>query len=509
MEKPTGSPASGAKEKIEKQARQLAYDTRYKVRQSMNKGTKLNPAQVSKAYMTQLAKSNSAPAVKARAKQMLLGEDLVDTKRLATDTVVSALYKVFVEGVQEEVVVEENEYLQQLNEMEDKKYKIRVTDKKTGNTYVRMATRAKISELRANPNISSVEMTQYGDVSKTEKLKGAATAKTKSGKGLDPVGQEDGDVDNDGDRDKSDKYLMKRRNAVGKAIATRKEDYNWQDGFAELIEKKKEESGDKKITGEGVNNSKLIKVFPDENTGIKEQIGPEMGMKTGQQKPQQNTSAINQVLTARQKVDVAQKELAMKQRMASQKGVNLTSLSASYEPEGDQIDEKITAKTDMGAAITDFQKSKSPQLAGRTKEQRRQAAIAAVLTARRGGKKLGEENGSGDEKEPKMKKTEDGAEDPRSIPTKVNLVKNKLRAMGVKNPIVMVASEETISEEDYDRMKDTHLQRGGMGIRSSQSPAKTGSSKPVDPKKHAETTKKAMDLVRQSIIAKHGKGSLM
>jgi hypothetical protein len=226
--------------------------------------------------MTQLAKSNSAPAVKARAKQMLLGEDLVDTKRLATDTVVSALYKVFVEGVQEEVVVEENEYVQQLNEMEEKKYKVRVTDKKTGNTYVRMATRAKISELRANPNISSVEMTQYGDVSKTEKLKGAATAKTKSGKGLDPVGQEDGDVDNDGDRDKSDKYLMKRRNAVGKAIATRKEDYNWQDGFAELIEKKKEESGDKKITGEGVNNSKLIKVFPDENTGIKEQIGHEM-----------------------------------------------------------------------------------------------------------------------------------------------------------------------------------------------------------------------------------------
>ena len=156
MEKPTGSPASGAKEKIEKQARQLAYDTRYKVRQSMNKGTKLNPAQVSKAYMSQLAKSNSAPAVKARAKQMLLGEDLVDTKRLATDTVVSALYKVFVEGVQEEVVVEENEYVQQLNEMEEKKYKVRVTDKKTGNTYVRMATRAKISELRANPNISSV-----------------------------------------------------------------------------------------------------------------------------------------------------------------------------------------------------------------------------------------------------------------------------------------------------------------------------------------------------------------
>jgi hypothetical protein len=509
MEKPTGSPASGAKEKIEKQARQLAYDTRYKVRQSLNKGTKMNPAQVSKAYMAQLAKSSAAPAVKARAKQMLLGEDLVDTKRLATDTVVSALYKVFVEGVQEEVVVEENEYLQQLNEMEEKKYKIRVTDKKTGNTYVRMATRAKIAELRANPNISSVEMTQYGDVSKSEKLKGAATAKAKSGKGLDPVGQEDSDVNNDGKVDKTDKYLKNRRNAIGKAMATRKEDYNWQDGFAELIEKKKEEEGEKKITGEGVNNTKLIKVFPDENSGIKEQVRPEQQMNSGQQKPQQNVSAINQVLTAKQRADVAQRELAMKQKMAAQKGVNLTSLSASYEPEGDQIDEKITAKTDMGMAIKDFYASKSPQLAGRTKEERRKAAIAAVLTARRGGKKLGEECECEDEKAPKMKKTENGAEDPRSIPTKINLVKNKMRAMGVKNPIVMVASEELVSEEDYDKMKDTHLQRGGMGIRASQSPAKTGTSKPVDPKKYAETSKKAMDLVRQSIIAKHGKGSLM
>tara|TARA_B100000965_G_C19201776_1_gene587725 strand:- start:444 stop:617 length:174 start_codon:yes stop_codon:yes gene_type:complete len=41
-------------------------------------------------------------------------------------------------------------------------------------------------------------------------------------KKLDPVGQEDADVDNDGDTDKSDKYLMNRRKAVGKAIAKSK-----------------------------------------------------------------------------------------------------------------------------------------------------------------------------------------------------------------------------------------------------------------------------------------------
>ena len=35
---------------------------------------------------------------------------------------------------------------------------------------------------------------------------------------LDPVGQEDGDIDNDGDKDSSDKYLAKRRKAIGKAM---------------------------------------------------------------------------------------------------------------------------------------------------------------------------------------------------------------------------------------------------------------------------------------------------
>tara|TARA_R100000278_G_C5473492_1_gene165414 strand:+ start:1616 stop:1918 length:303 start_codon:yes stop_codon:yes gene_type:complete len=35
---------------------------------------------------------------------------------------------------------------------------------------------------------------------------------------LDPVGEEDGDVNNDGKEDETDKYLMKRRKAIGKAM---------------------------------------------------------------------------------------------------------------------------------------------------------------------------------------------------------------------------------------------------------------------------------------------------
>ena len=58
-------------------------------------------------------------------------------------------------------------------------------------------------------------------------------------KKLDAVGKEDGDVDNDGDKDSSDSYLLKRRGAVSAAIkakkGTKKESFsNWR---TELIEK--------------------------------------------------------------------------------------------------------------------------------------------------------------------------------------------------------------------------------------------------------------------------------
>ena len=53
-------------------------------------------------------------------------------------------------------------------------------------------------------------------------------------KKLDKVGKEDGDVDNDGDMDKSDKYLMKRRKAIKKAMA--KEGFELPDYVVEAIE---------------------------------------------------------------------------------------------------------------------------------------------------------------------------------------------------------------------------------------------------------------------------------
>ena len=46
-------------------------------------------------------------------------------------------------------------------------------------------------------------------------------------KKLDPVGKEDGDIDNDGDKDSSDEYLAKKRKAIGKAM--KKEELETED----------------------------------------------------------------------------------------------------------------------------------------------------------------------------------------------------------------------------------------------------------------------------------------
>ena len=133
--------------------------------------------------------------------------------------------------------------LQELTTKETKagtKYKVRVKEKESGSSYIRFATREKISQLRSDPKIASVEMTDQGEApeEKGEKKAQAAGGGMKKKK-LDPVGREDGDVDNDGDKDKSDAYLLKRRAAVGNAIKKRNvrtEGFsNWRDDLNEVI----------------------------------------------------------------------------------------------------------------------------------------------------------------------------------------------------------------------------------------------------------------------------------
>ena len=48
---------------------------------------------------------------------------------------------------------------------------------------------------------------------------------------MDPVGKEDGDIDNDGDTDDSDRYLKKRRAAISKAIKKQKNENTYLKEF--------------------------------------------------------------------------------------------------------------------------------------------------------------------------------------------------------------------------------------------------------------------------------------
>jgi hypothetical protein len=59
--------------------------------------------------------------------------------------------------------------------------------------------------------------------------------------------------------------------------------------------------------------------------------------------------------------------------------------------EQSELEEKLTAKTPMGKYIKDFTKSDAPQFKGKSQDKRRVMAIAAKLTAERGGKPLNKE----------------------------------------------------------------------------------------------------------------------
>lgn len=198
-------PSGGAADKLRKAARQLAYDTRYKVKGKFKEGQKTDPASLQRAYMQQLGASSAPGPVKLLAKKMLMGEQY--DFAMVESSLPQIFNKVFVEGVGE--------------------YVLRVKDPKAGSQYTRSygtyaAAEAKASELRKKG--LRVELATANSSAK----KGTYDNKGGS-KGLDPVGKEDGDVNNDGKKDKTDKYLMNRRKTIGKAIAKEEVIYETED----------------------------------------------------------------------------------------------------------------------------------------------------------------------------------------------------------------------------------------------------------------------------------------
>ncbi len=116
-------------------------------------------------------------------------------QEMASDSLTKALVNVFInhEGVAGEDIHE----VDTKETQEGTKYKVRVKDRASGSSYIRYATREKVAELRANPNISSVEMTDYGTTGEDDRGERTAAAKGGGGAG--------GDRDGDGNVESSSK----------------------------------------------------------------------------------------------------------------------------------------------------------------------------------------------------------------------------------------------------------------------------------------------------------------
>ena len=263
-EAPKGKSGGGkgaSEEGSEKRIRQAVYDIRYRARRE--------DIDLKAAFAQYMSNSSLSQAERTAVRAKLFGKAggvtekfIVGADNWASDNVANALYQVFVERDKSDEL--KLAYLQQLDEDENKKYKVRVTDK-NGRTYVRFADRAKITELRQNPNIESVEMTEHGEPYEGERKKGQMTARAKAGKKLDPVGKEDKDIDNDGDHDKTDKYLLKRRKAIGSAIRKRA-DKKIREAYLADGTISTEPKNPTKITGKGVDNyaTGAVKISPDD-----------------------------------------------------------------------------------------------------------------------------------------------------------------------------------------------------------------------------------------------------
>ena len=99
---PQGQGAGGGQDKIRKQARQLAYDVRYKVKQSFKDGQKTDPASLKRAFVSQLGKSPAPGPVKALAKKMLIGEeyDFTDISETVENVVSNTVKKIFAKTIE-------------------------------------------------------------------------------------------------------------------------------------------------------------------------------------------------------------------------------------------------------------------------------------------------------------------------------------------------------------------------------------------------------------------------
>ena len=250
------SPDDSKKEKSSqsdpaKKAKQAVYDIRYRARRE--------DIPLLQAFSQYMQNSSLGEQDRGMIKAKLFGKDGGGMKaedfrplfmEAASESISNALYKVFVKESNQEQEQIQLTYVEELKSTEDRKYQVKVTDKNSGKTYVRLATREKISQLRLNPNISEVEIisidpdvqTGYGSPYEGERKRGEQTAAVTSGRGLK-------DYDGDGKVESGAKeYRGAVHNAIqrkkggtpdGKDTSSVKEDYLYEAGKKKITKSEK------------------------------------------------------------------------------------------------------------------------------------------------------------------------------------------------------------------------------------------------------------------------------
>ncbi len=122
---------------------------------------------------------------------------------------------------------------------------------------------------------------------------------------------------------------------------------SWRDeiSLSEVVTDNLNSKKDKKITGDGVNNKKLIKVFPSSSEEFKEQVASA---------PSREDDAKTQQLKQRERrINLAKRQILQKKMQAVRSGAG-SDITASHQPEGDMVEGAIADR--LRANISDKKK---------------------------------------------------------------------------------------------------------------------------------------------------------
>jgi hypothetical protein len=371
----------------------------------------------------------------------------------------------------------------------------------------------------------------------------------KAGKGveeaLDPVGQEDGDVNNDGKKDKTDNYLKKRRATISKAIAAKEEheiealvDYFVTEQIVEneqeldelmfeideehteyFLEKAMELKGKKK--GNVIINPKTEKMQEEEGSGNDQvvmnnqkrmmQKKHQMDRQKMQLKKQGKLNVNSESVEVVSEVDYsgtpakndAESDKAKQYPTFAELKAKLAQAGdpAKGIPAGTQLSQTSLKKEEVenveelykgkhGQTEKQYQDSRSD--AGKMVSGDSKSSGSRYAQGRRTSSDAGPQPAGGSKKPASQGKMDSGSRTDLTF-----------RKAALKKKAADMKKEEVVNEEGADSLKDRRMERGGVdgNNRYNNAPGKPntfGKKKPVT------GGPSAMDKVKAKIRAKYG-----